>query len=337
MKPVEKRILVKRAELLRALREWFYREGFLEVDTPLAYRYAALDPHIDSMTTAVAADGRCYELFLQTSPEYCMKQLLANGSGNIFQICKAFRDGEISHVHNPEFMMLEFYRVNADYYTLMDDVERLIRFVARNVTGDLTIEWGGRRVDLEQRWRRVTMRELFARHVGVDILSDDVLDQLRSFTREKAYPCSGRETFEELFHHVFVQEIDPRLADYGALFVTEYPSQLAALARRSPQNPSVVERCELYIAGMELGNGFTELTDAGEQETRFRKDQQTRRTMGKPVHEMDRHFLAALRRGLPPCTGIAIGVDRLLMLLTGASDINEVIFGGIREQFLEEL
>ena len=288
--------LEARARIVRAVRAFFWARGYLEVETPHRVPTVIPESHIDP----VPSDG----WFLHTSPEACMKRLVAAGFGRIFQICRCWRAGERGRLHLPEFTLLEWYRVGAGYRDLMGECEQLLVAVAREVGAGTGIEYGGVRVDLTPPWPRLSVDEAFERYAGAD--PDTAL---------------ARGVFDELM----VTRVEPELARAGKpVFLFDYPAELGALARRRPDRPERAERFELYAGGLELANAFTELTDPGEQEARFRREQALRQGAGKSTAPLPARFLEDLGR-LPECAGIALGIDRLVMLLTGAESIDDVV------------
>jgi lysyl-tRNA synthetase class 2 len=290
--------LARRAEVVRAVRGFFEARGFLEVETPLIVPSPGLDLHLDAF--AVGPDR-----FLSTSPEYQMKRLLADGFARIFQITKAFRQKEKGSRHNPEFTMLEWYRANAGILDVMRDTEQL---VARVTCGAVTL--GGRAVACAPPFARMTVCEAFQRFAGA--------------TPEATLEMAAHN--EDAFYRLLVDRVEPSLAALGqAVFLTEYPAPQASLARAKPGDPRVAERFELYVAGVELCNGFGELTDPVEQRARFERDRAERAARGLHVYPVDTKFLAALERGLPPSAGNALGLDRLVALACGMTDIAEVM------------
>jgi lysyl-tRNA synthetase class 2 len=234
-------------------------------------------------------------VYLQTSPEYAMKRLLAEGMGHVFQICKAFRNGEAAQTHNPEFSMLEFYRSPGTVGELLDDLEDLVRAAGRQ------LGCAAPGLDLERRFERITVRDAFARH----------------------FPGKAPPADETEFFRAMLDTVEPGLGRRPT-FLTEYPAAHAALARLKPGDPSVSERFELYAGGLELANGFGELNDSAEQRRRFEAEQAQRRAAGRPVYALDERFLEAVGK-MPPSSGVAVGLDRLLMLLLGIDDINDVL------------
>ena len=299
--------LVARARILRDVRAFFDSRGYLEVETPLAIPCPGLDLHLDAFeivpeaSLARAAAPR----FLSTSPEYQMKRLLADGYERIFQITRAFRAGELGDRHNPEFTILELYRANAGVDAVMRDTEQL---VARVTGGEVTV--GGRTIDTRPPFARMTVCEAYERFASV--APDETLRLA--------------EHDEDRFFFLLVDVVEPALAKLDhALFLTEYPATQASLARKKPSDPRVAERFELYVAGVEVCNGFGELTDAVEQRERFVRDQEERARRGKPVYPLDERFLEALARGMPESGGNAIGLDRLVALATGSTGIRDVL------------
>ena len=283
----------------------------MEVETPVCSVSGVTDPAIDSLSTRFtgpgAAAGR--RLYLHTSPEFPMKRLLAAGSGPIYQICRVFRDGEAGRFHNPEFTLLEWYRPGYDHHQLMDEVSALVRSLLPECRGE----------------QRLTYRQLFEQYLGVDS-EQQTLQELRQSAIDHQVPGADALDMQErdgwlelLLSHC----IEPQLQ--GLCFVYDYPSSQASLARIRPGQPPVAERFELYLDGMELANGFHELADAEEQRERFQYELAQRRRLGRPQLPMDDHLLQALEAGLPDCSGVALGVDRLLMNITSASHIDQVL------------
>lgn len=287
-----------RAVLIQALRTFFIDRGYLEVETPLRIPAPAPEAYIEPLTSE--------EWFLQTSPELCMKRLLAAGIPKLFQICKCFRKGERGDRHLPEFTMLEWYAASRDYRDLMTDCEVLLRYLAAAMgKGEKAgvLEWQGRRIDLGPEWERITVAEAFHRYA----------------------PCTVEEALaEDRFDELLVEYVEPHLGTATPTFLCDYPATLGALARLSPTDPTVAERFELYVAGLELANGFSELVDPIEQRARFLAEQKAIRLQGRDCGPLPEVFLDALET-MPPATGIALGVDRLVMLFAGADNIDQVV------------
>ncbi len=299
--------------LLEDIRAYFRGAGVMEVDTPICSAHATTDPVLESFSTCYlgpeAPAGR--RLYLHTSPEFPMKRLLAAGSGPIYQICKVFRNGESGRWHNPEFTLLEWYRPGFDHHRLMDEVACLINGM---LPEPLPVEL-------------VSYGELFRRSLGFDPHQAST-SELRAHAVKLG--VSGAETMD--LHDVdawldllLTHCIEPHLGQDGLCFVYDYPATQASLARIRPGDPPVAERFELYMDGIELANGFHELAYGPEQRKRFESDLERRRIDGVEQVPMDEYLLAALDSGIPDCSGVALGIDRLLMRFTGASHIRDVL------------
>ncbi|HHM05370.1 MAG TPA: elongation factor P--(R)-beta-lysine ligase [Gammaproteobacteria bacterium] len=299
-----------RARLLAELRAFFSERGVLEVDTPVMAACGAADPHLQNFVTHYHDPGAtdAVPLYLQTSPEFAMKRLLAAGSGPIFQICKAFRNGERGRLHNPEFSLLEWYRPGLGYRALMDEVADLL---ARVGLGAAT---------------STSYREAFGNHVGVDPMAVEDAE-LRRLALQRGLHAGtaaddGRDT---CLHYLWSHCVEPELGRAGPQFVFDFPSTQAMLARIRPGAVAVAERFELFVEGVELANGFQELTDPVEQTRRFGQDNARRRSLGLAAVPPDTRLLAALAHGLPECSGVALGLDRLLLVLLGRSRLDEIL------------
>jgi elongation factor P--(R)-beta-lysine ligase len=294
------RRLQLRATVLGEIRRFFLERDFLEVDTPIRARECAIEPHIESLRSA--------ERYLITSPELHMKRLLVAGVPRLFQLVHCFRAEELGPLHAPEFLMLEWYRAFAGWQQLLDDTERLLERLAEQVLGGSELRLpNGHRIDLRPPFLRVSVREAFQRFAGV----------------ADAAELAARD--EDAFFQLLVDKVEPGLASSSQpVFLYDYPSSQAALARRSPEDPSVAERFELYVGGIELCNGFGELNDAAEQRRRSELDRERCRVLGRHVPPLPEQFLRALEHGMPRASGNALGVDRLVMLLAGESSIDAV-------------
>ena len=302
--------LAARARLLARARAFFAERQVLEVDTPLIVNAAVSDVHIHAAEVRLAGPHGAPH-FLHTSPEYAMKRLLAAGSGDIYQICHVARGFEAGRLHNPEFTLIEWYRLGFSLSALMDEVESLVRA--------LLAEGAGAR-----RSERVSYREVFQRCLGLDPFSASAPELARA-AAAAGFSGGAASTRDECLELLMGAQIGPTLGRGGLTFVYGYPASQAALARLDPQDPHAAQRFELYADGIELANGFHELTDAAEQRARFAHEQAERARRGLPVHALDERLLAALAHGLPDCAGVALGFDRTLMLATGAEHIDEVL------------
>jgi lysyl-tRNA synthetase class 2 len=302
-----------RAALLRRLRAWFDARGVLEVDTPALSAAGATDPALESLTTTVAGRTR----YLHTSPEFPMKRLLAAGSGDIWQLCKVFRGGELGRRHNPEFTLLEFYRLDYDDHRLMGEVDGLLRHLLEGYRelGPTT---------------RLTYAEAFARHAGVDVHRDDC-GRIRARLTDAGVdvPPSVVTDRDALLNLVLAAVVEPAMDPAAPVFIHDFPASQAALARLRPGPPPAAARFELFLGGMELANGFHELADPDEQAERFLRDRAARRRAGVECPPVDRRLLAALTAGLPDCAGVAVGFDRVMMCAAGCDNISGVLSFGI--------
>jgi len=307
-------LLQLRAILLARVRAFFSRHGVLEVDTPALSTAAATDPALLSFQTRYHGPGAAAgkTLYLHTSPEFPMKRLLAAGSGPIYQICKVFRDGECGGHHNPEFTLLEWYRTGFDHLDLMDEVERLLVEVLADIAPVKNV----------YHW---TYRELFRDFADVDPFTVPLADlQALLASRHGITPVGMPDELDPWLDLVMTHIIEPQLGA-GLVFVRDYPASQAALARLRPGSPPVAARFEAYLNGMELANGFHELADAAEQRRRFEEESARRLEAGFPAVPIDCRLLDALEAGLPNCAGVALGVDRLLMIAGGARCLQDVL------------
>lgn len=281
--------------MLQAIRAFFFSHGYLEVETPLRIPYPLPEAHIDAIPTG--------DWFLQTSPEICMKRLLALDYERIFQIAKCFRSGERGNLHLPEFTMLEWYRKDADYTHLMAETEDLLASVAGALGLGDTLSFRGEMILLERPWPRITVREAFALYSDISV--------------EEALQ---RETFDE----ILVTAIEPNLGRKQPTILYDYPVSLGSLARAKEGEPAVAERFELYLGGLEIANAFSELTDEKEQRRRFAKENACRVSCGKEAYLPAEQFLQSLSQ-IGSAAGIALGIDRLAMVFTQAETIDDVV------------
>lgn len=309
-----------RPVLYQALRAFFVSRGYLEVETPCLVPAPGMEPHIDPFETAFVPEmgpGAKRRLWLQTSPEYAMKRLLADpGCPPLFQICKTFRNGEVSSTHNPEFTLLEFYRPQADYHAICDELEGALEAAEAAVAP--------RRGLFVSPFERLTVRDAVLRHTAIDLFTHAEGDTLAKAARAIGVHVGPSAAFEDVFFHLLLERVEPQLGLGRPTFLMEYPASMASLSRLKPSDPRVAERVELYAEGVELANGFSELTDQEEQRARLLAEQAWRKANGRPVLPLDEAFLEAVGR-MPPSAGIAVGLDRVLMLLLGADTLSEVL------------
>jgi len=300
--------LKQRALIAAKVRAFFAERDVLEVETPLLAQFGVTDPHMDLLSADNPLGGG-QRYFLQTSHEYAMKRLLAAGSGPIFQLAKAFRAGERGSRHNPEFTMLEWYRPGFDDKALMTEIGELVQLLI-----------GGEAPE------QVSYRDLFERELGIDphTASPMVLETL---ARERIDIQMSDASRDDWLNLLIAEVIEPTLGFERPVFICDYPASQAALAqvREDARGQAVARRFELYIKGVELANGYLELTDAAEQRRRMLADGQQRNAMGRPAMAADPYLLAALENGLPDCAGVALGFDRLVMIALGCQRIEQVI------------
>ena len=307
----------QRAELLRGIRDYFYREQVMEVETPMLSRYATVDPHIDSFQASFCPLGTDIKetLYLHTSPEFPMKRLLAAGCSDIYSLGRVFRNGEAGGRHNPEFTMLEWYRLGIDHHQLMDDVTGLISAV-------MPFKESG----------RYSYKQLFEQTLGVDPhkASDGELEQLTHDKVDRSLTGLSRNDYLDLLFSTCIEPTLGRCTEVGleGVYVYDYPASMSALSRiqKNAEGQDVAARFELFVNGVELANGYHELAEGVEQQKRFENDQAEREKLGKPVYPYDAHLVDALSQGdFPDCAGVAMGIDRLHMLMAETQSIGDVI------------
>ena len=292
-----RRTLVMRSKAHLGVRLFFQSRDFIEVETPVRLKTPALETHIDAEPSG--------DYFLRTSPELHMKRLLAAGYERIYQIGPCFRKGERGDRHHPEYTMLEWYRAKADYRDILKDTQSLVAELARRATGGTSrITINGNQVDLAREWKIITVADAFLQSAG--------WDPTVAFDAER-------------FNSDLVEKVEPSLPAHQPVVLIDYPAEAGAFARRKPDAPNLAERWELYLGGLEMANAYTELTDPDEQLARFDDAANIRSTLNKPVYPLDQAFMDAMKQGLPPCAGIALGLDRLLMVFAQASTLDDVI------------
>ncbi len=305
--------LLKRAEIMAEIRQFFTERGVLEVETPAMSEFSVTDVHLSTFSTPFLSpfSSQAKTLHLITSPEYHMKRLLAGGSGPIFQICRVFRNEEAGVRHNPEFTMLEWYRPHFDMYRLINEVDDLLQQI----------------LDCEPA-ESFSYQFVFQTYVGLDPLSATKA-QLIAKAREQGLQCDDDENRDTLLQFLFGHLAEPKIGQDRPTVVYHFPATQAALAQISTEDHRVAERFEFYYKGLELANGFHELSRAKEQIRRFEQDNVQREAMGLPAQPLDTRFLDALRAGIPNCSGVALGVDRLMMIAMQVERIDQVMAFGV--------
>lgn len=328
-----------KAQVIDAIRQFFKNEGFLEVETPLLVQSPGTEPYLEVFeSTLITSNFENKKSYLLTSPELAMKKLLSAGIGNIFQICKSFRNGEgLSSFHNPEFTILEWYRVEADYLDVMKDCENLLLFILEKIglNKDFKniLNYQGINYDLSAPWERISVSQAFQKYANVsaeEMLSEE---KIVIIAEKKGYQVNDNTTWEQAYNQILLNEIEPFLGRTKPTILYDYPTSQAALSKKKASDPRFAERFEFYIGGIELGNAFSELTDYQEQESRMIEDLKLRKELGKVDYKIDHDFIEALRFGIPRTGGIAVGVDRLVMLFSNSSSIKETLFFPVEDVF----
>lgn len=326
---LDKQIAKNRSTIIQKIRDFFVNENFLEVETPIMTNIPGMEPHLTPFETTFSdyqsSTTPSQKFYLNTSPEIQMKKLLGAEFGNIFNITKVFRNGESGGpLHNPEFTMLEWYRPNADYKTLMDDCEKLITTLIPSQNHNLIYQ--AKNIDLSTPWLRLSTRELFLKYCQIDLLSNQDFNTFKKSADAKNLDTNGCRDWDDIFFKIFLNNIEPEIAKLTQpVFIYDYPATQAALAKKSATNPFFAERFELYISGIELSNAFSELIDPNEQRSRLTEEQNLRKQLGKTVFPIDEEFLEALAKIKTPCAGIALGLDRLIMILLDKKSIEEIV------------
>lgn len=298
-------------ELIQNIRNFFLKEGFLDVLTPAAVENPGMEVHIHPFRLHSTHKNQNTELYLHTSPEFCMKELLSEGFEKIFTLSYCFRDEPESPIHRPQFLMLEWYRANVDYSAIMNDVENLIQYVLGNC------KIPQRSMVKNQKLVKKTMQELFKEELEIDILNFLSVDSIKSLL--KNYPDvpvpEGELQWDDYFFLLYLNKIEPEIAKYPLLMITEFPAPLSALSTLKKDDPRVCERFEVYINGIEICNCFNELTDAKEQRRRFSDQNKLKKDLYHYSLPEPKKFYQAMDKGLPQSAGIALGVERLLHTL----------------------
>lgn len=313
-------VLLARKRLNDAVRHHFDRANFLEVDTPIAVLSPGMEPHLDAFETSeIGPDGQRQQLYLQTSPEYAMKRLLGRNLGDIYQIARVFRNGERSNTHAPEFTMLEWYRSPGTMQAIMQDTEDLLGAVSDAVDGPWRVK----------HTQRVSVSEAFGRvGLGDPLTFADDIEGLRAALKVRYV---DDDTWDDIFFRAFFEHVEPSFADDTVTLLHGYPASMAALARLDPEDPRRAQRFEVYVGRLELGNAFGELTDPVEQRQRFESEQALRRSLARPVYPVDEGLLTDLGN-IDSAAGIAIGLDRVLMLCLGLSSVHDVLAFSARDE-----
>lgn len=329
-----------REKVIDAIREYFKDEGFHEAEVPLLLPTPSTEPFLEVFKTELKDDqGKRWDGFLPSSPEFALKKLLSAGSGSIFTITKSFRNGEgRSSRHNPEFSILEWYRTPGDYMNVATDFENLMLHILKSIprpqySSTSVLKYQGKKYDLGSPWERISVAAAFQKFAGIE--TETMLDEqkLKEVGRQKGYQVTEQTTWEEIWNQILANEIESKLGVKGPTILYDYPVSQAALSKKKVSDPRFAERFEVFMAGFELGNCFSELTDWKEQERRCLADLEERKALGKTEYPMDKDFIEALKLGMPETGGIAVGVDRLVALFADTPDIADTLFFPVSEMF----
>ncbi len=319
-------IFRQRSRIIKSIRQFFESNGYLEIEAPLLTPYATMDNNIDSVKAALHdPSGQLTDYFLHTSPEHAMKKLLAGGAEKIFFLGKVFRDGEWTRLHNPEFTMLEWYRSGIDYHDIQDETEALICHVVQSILEEKSLTFGNETIDISNPWDRVTLSDLFKEGTGVDLQDCLQLPDMRQCVQSVDVHFEAEDDWESVFFRIFLERVEPGLGIPKPIFVRDYPACMGLMARRKPDDPDWVERVELYMGGLELANGYSELLDPEEQRQRFTSIKREKDAASESVFRLDEELLQALPSIKPCAAGMALGIDRLVMLLLDKTDIQDVL------------
>jgi lysyl-tRNA synthetase class 2 len=319
MRPVASRMPIR-----RAIADFLESQGVMAVETPALQISGGLEVHLAAMPAQVQGQRR----YLHTSPEFAMKRLVVRERRSLYQFATVYRDEPPSSTHHPAFEMLEWYRVGHGLGRLIEDCLEMLRRARHAVGGPMLIEWHGERCDLAADPEVLSCADAFARFAGIDLaaVAGDRDGLARAAQDLAGVACDPADSWEDIFFRVLLNRVEPWLGIGAPTFLNGYPREQAALARMDPSEPAIAERLELYVCGLELANGFGELTDAFEQRARFRRDQAEKQRLYGVSYPVPDSMLAALDRGMPRTSGMALGFDRLVMLATGANRIEDVLW-----------
>lgn len=322
--------LKQRTVLIQKIRQFFCDQNFIEVETPALVKFPGMEPYLDVFKTQFISanpNDPAQDMYLNTSPEYALKKLLVAGYEKIFQITKSFRNKETGgNLHNPEFTMIEWYRAYASYEEIMQDMEGLVFNLARFLHEKGSFTFNGLEIDCKPPWPRLKVKDAFKIYAGVQYEDFEDLEKFRTIAQKKGYNVDAHTPYEDVFFMIFMNEVESKLGLDKPVILFDYPAAMAALSKKCLDDPRYAQRFEVYIAGMELCNAFTELNDPVEQRQRLEFERKERQKLGKDDYPVDQSFVSALEFGMPPSGGIALGVDRLIMLLTNTPDIRNILF-----------
>lgn len=325
----KKQNLQIRMQVIKALRKFFDEQGFWEVETPALQTMPSADMHIHGFKTEYfGADlKKARDYYLHTSPEFGMKKLMVAGVTDLYQICKVYRNGEGSKLHSPEFTMLEWYRAGADYRDIMKDCERLLRAIAKTLKIE-KFRYGDMSCNPYETMRHYSVAQAFFKYAGIDLnIALESRNAFAMLVKKQGIRIVDSDNWDDIFHAVMAEKIEPHLGQGAPAILYDYPVSMACLSKKA-KDERFAERFELYVCGVELANAFTELTEPAEQRQRFEQEMKAKQAQYGFSYPVDEDFLSALEYGMPEAAGIALGVDRLVMLACGADDIENVLWTG---------
>lgn len=324
-----------REQVIKAIRTFFDEKQFHEVETPILIGNPPAESYLDVFQTTLL-DRTRHETpaYLSTSPEIALKKLIVAGIGNCYSITKSFRNGETdSATHAPEFTILEWYRVNKTYVDIMDDCEELILHINTRLDHETMLTYQNTSFDLSKKWKRVSVKDAFKQWAHVNLMDFFDMKNAQHIATKKGYTVTASNTWEELYNQIFLNEVEPHLGVTTPTIIYDFPSAMGALCQTKSSDPRFVERFEFYIGGLELGDCYGELIDWKEQQTRFEKELLEVKRLKKTTYEYDHDFIDALQEGMPPTSGIAVGLDRLIMLFANTKTIQETQLFPYQELF----
>ncbi len=331
------KIQKKRAFIIDKIREFFKNRGFLEVQTPIFVKLPGMEPYLNPLPYEFSDEkSRKHRGYVITSPEYSLKKLLSRGFPKLFEMTKVFRQNEsFGGWHNPEFTMIEWYRPHSNYRKIMQDTEELVCLLARALYHKEQITYNRQKINLSRPWPKISVKQAFRKYAGINL---DEAETLKDFKKQVKISLPRNANWDDIFYAVFLNQIEPNFPKNKPIIVYDYPLPQAALAKKTPrlrsgQESFYAERFELYVAGMEIANSFSELTDWKEQLKRLTKERELRRKLGKDVYDIDKDFIQALKSRMPETGGIALGIDRLQMILLNIKDINDLLLFPAKELF----
>ncbi|MCX6737007.1 MAG: EF-P lysine aminoacylase EpmA [Candidatus Parcubacteria bacterium] len=325
----------KRAEINDYIRSFFKVRGFLEAQTPILVECAGQEPYLNPFQTEFYDEkGKSYLGYLITSPEYSLKKMLCAGFDKVFELARVFRSDEsFGPNHNPEFTMLEWYRSHSNYYQIMLDLEQLVFEVNKKINKSKYLVYENNKIDLSLPWPKMTVKQAFKKYAHLDLDQCKNLKNFKKLAIQKDFTIDIQDNWDDVFYKVFLNAIEPRLPKDRPMIIYEYPLHQASLAKRKNKKSFYAERFEAYIGGMELANAFSELTDYKEQYKRFKEEQDVREKLNKKIIPIDNDFINALKSKMPDSGGIALGVDRLQMLILNINDINDLLMFPAKQIF----